>query len=115
MKLKPFKTSADGYSGIDTVIRNMMGKEGHTLFGDTYDDGTTTFPTLKPEGEKRSKQAGLARERLGPRVKLGYQMALQRDAMYAYASRGRLNLHAWQSDIMLSLDAGRQLEYAQLA
>lgn len=115
MNLKPFKTSTDGYDGIAAVIRQMMGKEGHTLFGDNHDDGTTTFPSLKPEGDKRVKQDTAPRERLAARVKLGYQMALQRDAMYAYASRGRLRVHGWQSDIMLSLDAGRQLEFAQLA
>lgn len=114
MNLPPLKAANDGYNSILAVVRQLLGQSDRTLFGDTNDDGTKMFPGLVPEGEPRTPQNIQSRELLGQRVKRCQQTAFQRDAQYAYASRGRLLLQAHQTDVVIAFDAGRQLELSIL-
>jgi len=99
---------------MPALQRQLQGAEQPKLFGDVFDDGSGTYPNLKPSGKPRASQAGDFASFLPARVLLCYQMALQRDAVYAGASRGQLLLQGWQADILRCYDAGRQLEFAFL-
>lgn len=114
MNFQKFNTSATAYAGMPAVQRQLQGAEQTKLFGDVFDDGSGQYPGLKPAGKPRTAQTGDAASFLPARVLLNYQIALQRDAVYAGASRGRLLLQGWQSHVFRYYEAGRQLEFAFL-
>lgn len=86
---------------VEEARRSGNGQQPFVSFAEIHDDGTRLFPALTVEAGGATESL---REKFATSALRNYQMALRRDAQHAFASRGRLNVLALQTRVVISFD-----------